>query len=67
MGQSNVRSTKRAFRQNRRELTIDPGLSANFSTEELKTLLAVKFGKAAGVYSEFIQNFGPFQRYFDVE
>jgi hypothetical protein len=33
------------FRQKRRELTIDPDLSANFSTEELNTM---KTGKAAG-------------------
>jgi hypothetical protein len=57
-----VRSTKRALRQKRRELKIDPNLSANFSTEELNTvLLAVKSRKAAGfdrVYPEFIKNSG---------
>jgi hypothetical protein len=54
--------TKRVLRQKRRELTIDPDLSANFSTEELnKALLAVKSGKATGfdgVYPEFIKNSG---------
>jgi hypothetical protein len=76
MDQSHVRSTKRALRQNRRELSIDPDLSANNSTEELNTaLLMVKSGKTAGfdgVYPEFIKNSGkridrrPFKRYFDV-
>jgi glycine cleavage system protein P-like pyridoxal-binding family len=43
MDQSHVRSTKRVLRQKRRELTVDPDLSANFSTEELNTaVLAVK-------------------------
>jgi hypothetical protein len=60
MDQSHVRSTNRALRQKRRELTIDPDLFANFSTEELNTdLLVVKSGKAAGfdgVYPEFIKN-----------
>jgi hypothetical protein len=62
MDQSHVRSTKRALRQKRRELKIDPNLSANFLTEELNTaLLAVKSGKAAGfdgVYPKFIKNSG---------
>jgi hypothetical protein len=44
----------------RRELTIDPELSADFSLEELNTaLLTIKPGKAAGfdgVYPEFIKN-----------
>jgi hypothetical protein len=31
--------TKRVLRQKRRELTIDPDLSANFSTEELNKAL----------------------------
>jgi hypothetical protein len=57
MDQSNVR-----LRKKRRELTINPDLSANFSTEKLKTaLLAVKTGKATGfdgVHPEFIKNFG---------
>jgi hypothetical protein len=57
MDQSHVRSTKK-----RRELSIDPDLSANFSTEELTTaLLTVKSGKAFGfdgVYPEFIKNSG---------
>jgi hypothetical protein len=59
---SNFGPTKRALRQKRRELTIDPDLSVNFSTEELNTaLLAVKSEKAAGfddVYPEFIKNSG---------
>jgi hypothetical protein len=59
---SNFGPTKRALRQKRRELTIDPDLSVNFSTEELNTaLLAVKSKKAAGfddVYPEFIKNSG---------
>jgi hypothetical protein len=50
------------LRQERRELTIDPDLSASISIEELNTaLLAVKSGKAAGfdgVYQEFIKNSG---------
>jgi hypothetical protein len=62
MDQSYVRSTKRALRQKRKELTIDTDLSAHFSIEELNTaLLAVKSRKAAGfdgVYQEFIQNSG---------
>jgi hypothetical protein len=62
MDQGHVRSTKRALRQKRRELPIDPDLSANFSTEELNTaLLVVKSGKAAGfdgAYPEFIKNSG---------
>jgi hypothetical protein len=62
MDQSHVRSTKRALRQKRRELSIDPDLSTNFSTEELNTaLLTVKSGKTAGfdgVYPEFIKNSG---------
>jgi hypothetical protein len=60
MDQSQVRSTKRALRQKRRELTIDPDLSANFSIEELDMAqLAVKSENAAGfngVYLEFIKN-----------
>jgi hypothetical protein len=40
MDQSHVRSTKRALRQNRRELTIEPELNA--------APLAVKSGKAVG-------------------
>jgi hypothetical protein len=62
MDQNHVRSTKRALSQKRRELTIDPDLLANFSTEELNTtMLAVKSGKTAsfdGVYPEFIKNYG---------
>jgi hypothetical protein len=62
MDQSHVRSTKRALRQKRRELSNDPNLSANFSPEELNTaLLTVKSGKAAGfdgVYPEFIKDSG---------
>jgi hypothetical protein len=58
MAQSRLRSSKRALRQKRRELTIAPDLSI----EELNTaLLAVKSGKAAGfdgVYPEFIKNSG---------
>jgi hypothetical protein len=62
MDQSHVQSTKRTLRQKRRESTIDPDLSVNFSTEEPNTaLLAVKSEKASGfdgVYSEFIKYFG---------
>jgi hypothetical protein len=62
IGQSHVRSTKRSLRQKRRELTIDPDLTANFSTKELNTaLFAVKSRKAAGfdgVYPKFIKNSG---------
>jgi hypothetical protein len=62
MDQSHVRSTKRTLRLKRRELSINPDLSANYSTEELNTaLLTVKSEKAAGfdgVYPEFIKNSG---------
>jgi hypothetical protein len=54
MDQSHVRSTKRALRQKRRELTIDPDLSANFSTEKLNTEAAGFYG----VYPEIIKNSG---------
>jgi hypothetical protein len=41
----------RALRQKRRELTIDPDFSSNFSTEALNTaLLAMKSEKAAGFH-----------------
>jgi hypothetical protein len=43
MEQSHLRSMKRALRQKRRELTIDPDISANFSTEELNTALLAEF------------------------
>jgi hypothetical protein len=60
MDPSHVRSTKRALRQKCRELTIDPDISANFSTKELNTaLLVVKSGKVSGfdgIYPEFIKN-----------
>jgi hypothetical protein len=39
MDQSNVRSTNRASRQKRKELTIDPDLPTNFSTEKLNQVL----------------------------
>jgi hypothetical protein len=43
MDQNHVRLTKRALSQKRRELTIDPELSAEFSLEELNTaLLTIK-------------------------
>jgi hypothetical protein len=49
--------TKRDLRQKRRELTIDPDLSANFLTEELnKALLAVKSGKAAGFDGVYLED-----------
>jgi hypothetical protein len=45
------------FRQKRRELTIDPDLSANFSIEELNTaLLALKSGKLHVLMVEFTRN-----------
>jgi hypothetical protein len=59
MDQNLVRSTKRALRQKRRELTIDPEISADFSPEELNTaLLTKKSRKAAGfngIYPELIE------------
>jgi hypothetical protein len=65
------RSMKKVFRQKRRELTIDPDLSANFSTEELNTaLFAVKSGKTEGlpgIQQKFCsKDRRPFKRYVEV-
>jgi hypothetical protein len=57
--QHHVRTTKRALRQRRRELSGNTELSDDFTIEEVE--LEVKPGKAAGfdgVYPEFIRNSG---------